>query len=96
MESTHAESLLDANDDEYYAHDTPHGITLKMLCVQTEITPENISYEQCARQIPKKTALAYCVFAHMFWYNHAQAPTCLLYTSPSPRDKRQSRMPSSA
>ena len=26
---------------------------------------------------------------HLFW-------TCLLYTSPSPRDKRQSRMPSSA
>ena len=25
-----------------------------------------------------------------------QAKTCLLYTSPSPRDKRQSRMPSSA
>ena len=24
------------------------------------------------------------------------APACLLYTSPSPRDKRQSRMPSSA
>ena len=24
------------------------------------------------------------------------AATCLLYTSPSPRDKRQSRMPSSA
>ena len=27
---------------------------------------------------------------------HAQMYTCLLYTSPSPRDKRQSRMPSSA
>ena len=26
----------------------------------------------------------------------AGTPTCLLYTSPSPRDKRQSRMPSSA
>ena len=25
-----------------------------------------------------------------------QIATCLLYTSPSPRDKRQSRMPSSA
>ena len=25
-----------------------------------------------------------------------QISTCLLYTSPSPRDKRQSRMPSSA
>ena len=27
---------------------------------------------------------------------HAKAMGCLLYTSPSPRDKRQSRMPSSA
>ena len=26
----------------------------------------------------------------------AEIETCLLYTSPSPRDKRQSRMPSSA
>ena len=25
-----------------------------------------------------------------------EVPVCLLYTSPSPRDKRQSRMPSSA
>ena len=28
--------------------------------------------------------------------NFAPFPACLLYTSPSPRDKRQSRMPSSA
>ena len=28
--------------------------------------------------------------------NEGQIITCLLYTSPSPRDKRQSRMPSSA
>ena len=27
---------------------------------------------------------------------HARYRLCLLYTSPSPRDKRQSRMPSSA
>ena len=27
---------------------------------------------------------------------HANIYSCLLYTSPSPRDKRQSRMPSSA
>ena len=27
---------------------------------------------------------------------HDECPSCLLYTSPSPRDKRQSRMPSSA
>ena len=29
-------------------------------------------------------------------YDYPQVYTCLLYTSPSPRDKRQSRMPSSA
>ena len=29
-------------------------------------------------------------------YNLTQNMFCLLYTSPSPRDKRQSRMPSSA
>ena len=28
--------------------------------------------------------------------NYMPYPSCLLYTSPSPRDKRQSRMPSSA
>ena len=28
--------------------------------------------------------------------NTADSSSCLLYTSPSPRDKRQSRMPSSA
>ena len=29
-------------------------------------------------------------------YENANMDACLLYTSPSPRDKRQSRMPSSA
>ena len=32
-----------------------------------------------------------------FWVKHYNLhPTCLLYTSPSPRDQRGSRMPSSA
>ena len=30
------------------------------------------------------------------WAKEGQFKRCLLYTSPSPRDKRQSRMPSSA
>ena len=30
------------------------------------------------------------------WYRLVNVSSCLLYTSPSPRDKRQSRMPSSA
>ena len=36
-------------------------------------------------------------FAGTFqWGPVDEVVTCLLYTSPSPRDKRQSRMPSSA
>ena len=31
-----------------------------------------------------------------FFYLRSDDPTCLLYTSPSPRDQRGSRMPSSA
>ena len=33
---------------------------------------------------------------HIHTHTHTRTHTCLLYTSPSPRDKRQSRMPSSA
>ena len=33
---------------------------------------------------------------HVVLFNEMEFPYCLLYTSPSPRDKRQSRMPSSA
>ena len=41
------------------------------------------------------------VFAHLWFDEDLQTKPykyggCLLYTSPSPRDKRQSRMPSSA
>ena len=46
--------------------------------------------------IPKPNNSAYTAHALR---NHMDLPwfeTCLLYTSPSPRDKRQSRMPSSA
>ena len=32
----------------------------------------------------------------LFWECTLRCNFCLLYTSPSPRDKRQSRMPSSA
>ena len=42
----------------------------------------------------KKSAEQNVIYAEPFF--DPQAHTCLLYTSPSPRDKRQSRMPSSA
>ena len=42
-------------------------------------------------------AVEYFVSYYDYYQPEAYVPrTCLLYTSPSPRDKRQSRMPSSA
>ena len=35
-------------------------------------------------------------YLNLYKKAHAELDACLLYTSPSPRDKRQSRMPSSA
>ena len=35
-------------------------------------------------------------FESLFVCEHTHIPVCLLYTSPSPRDQRGSRMPSSA
>ena len=40
--------------------------------------------------------LQFCTLRMKQYFNGQDIESCLLYTSPSPRDKRQSRMPSSA
>ena len=42
-----------------------------------------------------KTEVGYCG-GHSAETNYKEVCTCLLYTSPSPRDRTRSRMPSSA
>ena len=44
----------------------------------------------------KTVTIAYQSNADRMYEFTSDSETCLLYTSPSPRDKRQSRMPSSA
>ena len=46
--------------------------------------------------IPPPNVTGTLHMGHSFQYAIMDFYTCLLYTSPSPRDKRQSRMPSSA
>ena len=55
-------------------------------------------FDKCAKtsNADIKTAGASGGLVPSFAHGMAQGNTCLLYTSPSPRDKRQSRMPSSA
>ena len=58
----------------------------------------DITAEPIAQANAKTLSDAIAVVVPGFDNNPAEAPetVCLLYTSPSPRDKRQSRMPSSA
>ena len=54
-------------------------------------TPESVQFEDTMQVIE-----AHYVFAESEFRNGEVVNTCLLYTSPSPRDTRESRMPSSA
>ena len=64
--------------------------------------PEKIYYDQAQRRMAAKNffgaieSLEAIETRYPFGKYAEQAQVCLLYTSPSPRDKRQSRMPSSA
>ena len=50
------------------------------------------AYDTCPLCVPARTALATGVYPT----NNGVVYNCLLYTSPSPRDRTRSRMPSSA
>ena len=62
----------------------------------SELGQKNIVGLEKSSVIPSD--IASTAHASDFVYNttHDKLGCCLLYTSPSPRDKRQSRMPSSA
>ena len=71
-----------------------------------EIKPEHyITEKQCQEMIDKaidkhnKTATVISAILGgilLAFYSHGVLSFCLLYTSPSPRDRQKSRMPSSA
>ena len=59
--------------------------------------PDTVLVEKRPMLFGNMLALLNHVFAmDVAWRSNLQGGSCLLYTSPSPRDKRQSRMPSSA
>ena len=61
--------------------------TLKELSEQTNLSYKSVSVKLKRRNIP------FDFIKDKKYYYHS---SCLLYTSPSPRDRQKSRMPSSA
>ena len=87
------------------------GLLTLVILVFAEVTPktlatlrtEQIAYMASAVYQPLMKVVYPLVLATNWMSGQVlnlfkvdKTPTCLLYTSPSPRDKRQSRMPSSA
>ena len=72
----------------------PLGVLVENIC-DVLVTAEGLwsygSHEVCENELERELDLV------VGGFGMSQLVTlCLLYTSPSPRDKRQSRMPSSA
>ena len=79
----------------YWASAQPEKIVFRFLTRAEENEIQTLTYKQLderARAIASKLVSMGMVGQRALM----MYPPCLLYTSPSPRDKRQSRMPSSA
>ena len=76
--------------------------SLERVRLGLQTSPENFFYDETAfagANYVNLNALEFTALAgtaEALAYTTAPGTDCLLYTSPSPRDKRQSRMPSSA
>ena len=92
------------HNDNVYKTKVPQGLVFETLFVngQQQILARYPNYTQDAPAFNGVAADALSKERVATWedptygYFHAMHKACLLYTSPSPRDKRQSRMPSSA
>ena len=72
-------------------------VILSSLWVQVKIDVKinewfGVFYDMIQKALAKPNAIT----IEEYWENLASFITCLLYTSPSPRDVEESRMPSSA
>ena len=64
-------------------------------CVTDPVGPPPY-WKKSLKFVPGRKPLNICLHWEKMEYYHSHCKVCLLYTSPSPRDQRGSRMPSSA
>ena len=85
-------------EHEHYSY--PEAIRYLAKKYNIEIEETEQSDEQKEQQNERESMYLVSEYARNYFHdillNTQKGKACLLYTSPSPRDKRQSRMPSSA
>ena len=84
--------------DPYQLISTDNGVVVSYIPEEysEEIFKLGCSYQNCMITADKAKGIAQNVLNKICFELDINKEICLLYTSPSPRDKRQSRMPSSA
>ena len=74
--------------------------SIKLIDIQTIVVSLIVIAVCLLRVVPHinnfSPIIALAIFSSLHFKNKTQAYVCLLYTSPSPRDVEESRMPSSA
>ena len=73
--------------------DSQDKSTKKIICPANESVIANIAW---ASSVDSELALDAAQVGFKNWSSFTLEKSCLLYTSPSPRDRTRSRMPSSA
>ena len=85
-------------DPQYYPRDSHLAYSQSMVKLGIGDTQLYRNWIEAHDRAMSKPVRIKAPFQETFYFDdvNTDAYACLLYTSPSPRDKRQSRMPSSA
>ena len=78
------------------AHKTPHSLNNYPVAKQHQQIEFSVALNFYNEKLLIRKNNMFCFSGLFMTYMHSLLYTCLLYTSPSPRDRTRSRMPSSA
>ena len=95
---TSAQNFINSHFDSYQDRDdaTIIHVAPKSFDIASYLIPENSEEGAKAKDLVGSITSLDVVFVEDFDAATQEYKSCLLYTSPSPRDQRGSRMPSSA
>ena len=88
--------MANSSEDNRYLYNTSNGLLISRDSLSAQNESDGSDYTPPAGDASGSTSVDYVQYNSSSGELTIYFMGCLLYTSPSPRDKRQSRMPSSA